>query len=718
LVPVVLVLASLAGTWCLVVAVHRRQAALRKPPGVASGMPSPAPPIPAPPPMIVETPAPRTKAVEDPTVKALAALAQQAIEQRDAASAADRRADALEHARRQAVARASVFRRREMLLRSQIDALDKQTRKTDDLADSLDVERDVLAKEAENLRADLTRARSRTGAAVLPYKGANGTWRVPIAIECANGAVTVQPKGPTITLLELSPLVGLRSSPLVMSVARQMVHLQAAVTPDGAPAVPYILFVVRPDGIRPYYEARARLELLGLSFGYELVEQDEDIEYPDLTDSSEWSETPPSPRPPASNPEDAWPAPRSRSAGREEYVWRAEPNQPGLGGDPESVERHGASSDPHPLGGGFLPAPAGGREAAGLLPDGTYERPRGPARTMRGRENLIGGNTAPFSSGLQPEPVPYGIGDPSASGTPAEPAPFPLLVPRGDGPLSAGSGGAAPATISPRLDDRGAGAGRRMQSESSALDTRGLAGMPATGGASASGNTITPGRGIGGSPDLLSRPGSVAQQSDGSVPAVGDSPSNSSSSKPRGTSSPDATAGISGTARQSPKAQGIVLGRSDGSGTTPDAGLVGIGLPAGSASRSGSSGASNKGGSPGTAGIDSSVPYRKERKLEVVVTCDASGVKVQPGGYRINAASLDAKGAQLIQTLRAVAAAREATDRKSDWKPRLKFLVEPGGEAAYWKARKQTIFSGLGWPIELQIAERDPVRLSSYEERH
>ena len=48
----------------------------------------------------------------------------------------------------------------------------------------------------------------------------------------------------------------------------------------------------------------------------------------------------------------------------------------------------------------------------------------------------------------------------------------------------------------------------------------------------------------------------------------------------------------------------------------------------------------------------------------------------------------------------------------------MKFLVEPGGEEAYWKARKQTLFGGLGWPIELQIAERDRVSLSGSEEHH
>ena len=59
-------------------------------------------------------------------------------------------------------------------------------------------------------------------------------------------------------------------------------------SPDGALIVPYVLFIVRPDGIRPYYEARAQLEQSGITFGYELVEQDWKIDYPDLRDVEEW----------------------------------------------------------------------------------------------------------------------------------------------------------------------------------------------------------------------------------------------------------------------------------------------------------------------------------------------------------------------------------------------------------------------------------------------
>ena len=57
---------------------------------------------------------------------------------------------------------------------------------------------------------------------------------------------------------------------------------------------PYIFFLIRPDGIRSYYEARGRLEPLGITFGYELADQDWEVEFPDLDDIKTWDGSGPS----------------------------------------------------------------------------------------------------------------------------------------------------------------------------------------------------------------------------------------------------------------------------------------------------------------------------------------------------------------------------------------------------------------------------------------
>ena len=62
-------------------------------------------------------------------------------------------------------------------------------------------------------------------------------------------------------------------------------------SPDGSPVVPYFVFLVRPDGIRPYYEIRARLEPLGIAFGYELIEQDLKVDVPDYDNLATWDGT-------------------------------------------------------------------------------------------------------------------------------------------------------------------------------------------------------------------------------------------------------------------------------------------------------------------------------------------------------------------------------------------------------------------------------------------
>ena len=138
------------------------------------------------------------------------------------------------------------------------------------------------------MKAALSKASRRSGYAVLPYKGANGTWRRPIVVECVGGGVMLQPQGLKFTSMELSPYLHPRSSPFVRAIAAELLHIQSADTPDGVPAVPYLVFLVRPNGIRPYYEARTRLEPLGMAFGYELIDQDLVVDIPNFDNLTTW----------------------------------------------------------------------------------------------------------------------------------------------------------------------------------------------------------------------------------------------------------------------------------------------------------------------------------------------------------------------------------------------------------------------------------------------
>ena len=204
---------------------------------------------------------------EDPTRKALTALAAATAREIAEAQQADRRADALEKARLEAVSESKRWRRREMLVKQQVAALDEQARKIDRQIDSLAAERDVLAQERDGLKAAVAKSQQGKGSyAVLPYKGENGSWRRPIVLECANGTVTLLPKGPTFSLLDLSSMINPRSSPVILAIARELLRVQMSDSPDGSPVVPYFVFLVRPDGIRPYYEIRAPARTAGHRF--------------------------------------------------------------------------------------------------------------------------------------------------------------------------------------------------------------------------------------------------------------------------------------------------------------------------------------------------------------------------------------------------------------------------------------------------------------------
>ena len=137
-------------------------------------------------------------------------------------------------------------------------ALDAATSSSEEARDYLARERDVLVEKRDDAKAALERQRlrSRDGVAVLPYKGPNGTWRRPIAIECRGDRATLQPGGPSFTMTDMTSFPNPRRSPLVFAVAKAMLRARSVHTPDGAASVPYLMFIVRPDGVRPYYAAQ------------------------------------------------------------------------------------------------------------------------------------------------------------------------------------------------------------------------------------------------------------------------------------------------------------------------------------------------------------------------------------------------------------------------------------------------------------------------------
>ena len=299
LVPLVLILACLGGMFGSILAVYRRVnvarvAPIPPAPPVVALLPEPVvePAQPSYPPDPVPVPIPRPKAPApapvDPMPKVLAGLTAAEAEQLLEASKANRQAQALEEARQAAVVETERWRRRQSLIHAQINTLESKVRKVEINLDQMALERDALQRELDARKAAVERAKSRPGQAILPHKGPNGTWRRPIIVECRNGAAIIQPQGVEFGLHELETGFSPTSSRFVGAIAREAVRVQRQATPDGAPVVPYVFFLVRPDGIRPYYEARGRLEPLGVTFGYELADADWEVEFPDLDEVAAW----------------------------------------------------------------------------------------------------------------------------------------------------------------------------------------------------------------------------------------------------------------------------------------------------------------------------------------------------------------------------------------------------------------------------------------------
>lgn len=142
--------------------------------------------------------------------------------------------------------------------------------------------------EKEQIVTKLETAKNRKGYSILPYRGANGAWQRPLPIECAKEVAQIMPGGPSFRLIDLE-LSGMSHTSLFSRIVELAVRKAASqATPDGNAPTVYILFVVRPSGIKAYYEARARLQAQGVAFGYELVDELTPIDYPDLGDLTEW----------------------------------------------------------------------------------------------------------------------------------------------------------------------------------------------------------------------------------------------------------------------------------------------------------------------------------------------------------------------------------------------------------------------------------------------
>lgn len=159
------------------------------------------------------------------------------------------------------------------------------------------VDREQAAAEADRLeklikdtteQIELLRASEPAGKksyAIVPYKGANGTYRKPIYIECSKEGVILQPEGLRLTAQDfIAP--NWPGNPLASALraSRDYLNDKAAKAGEPVPPDPYPLIIIRPSGIQQYTLTRAAITSWDSDYGYEFVDEEMKLAFPDTID--------------------------------------------------------------------------------------------------------------------------------------------------------------------------------------------------------------------------------------------------------------------------------------------------------------------------------------------------------------------------------------------------------------------------------------------------
>lgn len=158
---------------------------------------------------------------------------------------------------------------------------------------------------------------------------------------------------------------------------------------------------------------------------------------------------------------------------------------------------------------------------------------------------------------------------------------------------------------------------------------------------------------------------------------------------------------------------------SDGAGSSSRQSASGDGRPSpGSLGSQATTGLAppSPGGNPGGAGSGDTHPkptrpgvapptrsLSVDVPLDLVVACGRDGVIIHPGAYRLSPGALRTAGT-LKRDLETIVRNHELIDPMVRPRPRVQFLIEPGGSDTYWEARRQTVLAGLNWPVTIQVA--------------
>jgi biopolymer transport protein ExbD len=141
---------------------------------------------------------------------------------------------------------------------------------------------DEKEKQLEDLKEAPTGKKSY---AIVPYKGPNGTFRMPIYLECKGDVVTIHPEGHHLTKNDFvasswpgNPLAAM------LRATREFQNNKARSAGQPEPPDPYPLIIVRPSGLKSYLWARSAITAWDSDYGYEFIDEDMKLSFPIAAD--------------------------------------------------------------------------------------------------------------------------------------------------------------------------------------------------------------------------------------------------------------------------------------------------------------------------------------------------------------------------------------------------------------------------------------------------
>jgi len=122
------------------------------------------------------------------------------------------------------------------------------------------------------------RQRDQRTYSVVPYKGKQGDNRRPLYVECTATSVIFHPDRLAL------PVNGLTTPDIRGEVERRIARHKTGTNALKKDELPYLLLLVRPDGITTYYAALSALRGVEFDYGYEFIDAAWVLDFPDSDD--------------------------------------------------------------------------------------------------------------------------------------------------------------------------------------------------------------------------------------------------------------------------------------------------------------------------------------------------------------------------------------------------------------------------------------------------